>query len=392
MKIKNICIISKGYPSEKNAVYTFVEQLVNKFSDNDINCYVISPQSLTKSLIRGRPLNKRLYYRYNENGKKITVYSPMFLSFSNYKKIINTHYINIFNFRIATNKIFTKLNKKIKFDVIYAHFILPSAIVANELGKKYNIPVFFAYGENNIYPFDCIEPSKIKERLKGIKGVIAVSNSNKNRLIENKIISEELIKVFPNAINNKIFYKKDKRNMREKLGYSEKDFIITFVGGFNKRKGITRLCEALININNNNIKAIFIGKGELEPDYENIIFKGELNQLKIVDYLSASDIFVLPTNAEGCSNAVIEALACGLPVISSNQDFNDEILDDNCSIRINSMNVEEIKLAIEKLYTDESLRKKLSEGALEKAKNFSIEDRAKKIINYMEKRIEGSIG
>ena len=389
--IKNICVISKEYPSEKRAIYTFLEQLVNKFADYNINCYVISPQSLTQALIRKKPIEKKKYYRYNKNGKRVTIYSPYYLTFSKLTKIINTHYPYFSNFEITTKRVFKKLNKKIKFDVIYAHFIYPSAIIANKLGKKYNIPVFFAYGEDTNYTINYLGRKTTRKLLKGINGVISVSESNKKRLIKNDIVPKSIIRVFPNGIDNNIFYKKNKKEMRKKLGYSENNFIIIFVGRFKETKGINRLCEALNIINNNNIKAIFIGEGQLKPDYKNTIFEGKLAHNEITDYLSASDIFVLPTNAEGCCNAIIEALACGLPVISSNKSFNDEILDETCSIRIDEMNVTEIKEAILELYNNKEKRKRFSNAALKKSKQFNIDNRTKKILEFMEnkmKRIE----
>lgn len=386
--IKNICIISKEYPSEKRMAYTFLEELVNKFSDYDINCYVISPQSLTQAIIRKQPINKKIYYRYNENGKKVTVYSPYYLSYSNLKKVINTNYLNIFNFEMATKKIFKKLNKKIKFDLIYAHFILPSAIVANKIGKKYNIPVFFAYGENGVYPFGCIKNEKIRKYLKGINGVISVSRNNKERLIDNNIVSENLIEIFPNGVNHNIFYQKDKKKMRKKLQFSQEDFIVIFVGRFIELKGLERLCAALKKINNKNIKAIFIGEGNLKPNYDSIIYEGTVDHSELPDYLSASDIFVLPTRTEGCCNAIIEALACGLPVISSNKLFNDEILDETCSIRINEMDVNEIQDAIEELYNNDKKRKQLSNGAIKKSEQLNLDTRAKKILNFMENKMK----
>lgn len=138
-----MCIITDGYPSDKRIVNTFVEQLVNKFSDFDINCYVIAPQSLTRIILKGFFKNPKEYYRTNENEKKVKVFSPDYLTFSNKKKFINTNEINLYSFEKAVKKIFYKLTRTIKFDIIYAHFIFPSAIVANKLGKKNNIPVFF---------------------------------------------------------------------------------------------------------------------------------------------------------------------------------------------------------------------------------------------------------
>lgn len=105
---------------------------------------------------------------------------------------------------------------------------------------------------------------------------------------------------------------------------------------------------------------------------------------KIVMYLNAADMFVLPTLAEGCCNAIVEAMACGLPVISSDRPFNDDILDESCSIRIDPSNIEELSDAIALLKNDPELREKLSEGALSKAKGLTIEQRAAAILQFID--------
>ena len=99
MKVKNICIITDGYPSDKRIANTFVEQLTNEFADFNINCYVISPQSISRILVRGTIKSKRCYYRINENGKKVKIFSPFYITFSNIKKFINTNNFNLFFFK-----------------------------------------------------------------------------------------------------------------------------------------------------------------------------------------------------------------------------------------------------------------------------------------------------
>lgn len=108
---------------------------------------------------------------------------------------------------------------------------------------------------------------------------------------------------------------------------------MAFVGHFNERKGSLRLSEALKEIKD--IKSIFIGRGPEVPDCPGILYCGSVKHNKVPEYLNASDVFVLPTLTEGCCNAIIEAMARGLPIVSSNLTCNDGILNESNSIRIN---------------------------------------------------------
>ena len=105
---------------------------------------------------------------------------------------------------------------------------------------------------------------------------------------------------------------------------------------------------------------------------------------EIPKYLSAADFFILPTQAEGCCNAIIEAMACGLPIISSDRDFNDDILNDECSIRVNPDNIEQIRNAVKKVVDDNQLREMMSKASLKKVKILELRQRARNIMDYME--------
>ena len=93
---------------------------------------------------------------------------------------------------------------------------------------------------------------------------------------------------------------------------------------------------------------------------------------------------MLPTKGEGCCNAIIEALGCGLPVISSNMPFNDDILDNTNSIRIDVNNIDQIISAINRLKNDAVLLQRLHQGAKRSAKRLDINLRAENILRFME--------
>ena len=389
MSLKKICVIADGYPSEHRVVNAFVETLVNEIVDQGVECCVIAPQSISNYL-KGVSPERCERYRRTSSGRQVKVYSPRYFSASTRKLgAINTAYITLFNFQQAAMHCFQQIIKSDQknFDAIYGHFIYPSGMTACAIGRKYRIPSFVAYGENTTYTIDYLGTDETRKRLAGINGVVSVSSENKRILVANNIVAEQKIAVFPNAVNGIDFYKRDRAMLREKYAMPKDAFIVAFVGRFLPVKGPDRLSAALNELNRKSVYSFFIGSGSLSPTCENILFQGTLPHDQLGEYLSMADIFVLPTLAEGCCNAIVEAMACGLPIISSNLPFNDDILNESNSIRIDSNDIQAITTAIQTLYDNEKLREKLSAGALETASKLKIDNRARGILAFLDKNL-----
>ena len=140
--------------------------------------------------------------------------------------------------------------------------------------------------------------------------------------------------------------------------------------------------------NDKNIESIFIGSGIDEPQYNRIFHSGPVENNKIIDYLNSADVFVLPTLREGCCNAIIEAMACGLPIISSNLSFNDDILNSKNSIRIDPNNIVKLAEAINMLKESPKIRTEMSSQSLKIASKLTIDKRALKIIDFIRNKLD----
>ncbi len=381
--VKSICILSEGYPTKTHPFFTFVEELCHAFSRKGIDVTVIAPQNRLYQLLSGEEQHPEYREDIVEDGGIIKVYQPSILSFPyRFQKLHCLCYER--GFYNALKRL------KTKPDVIYGHF-WNNVIGGYKYAQKYNIPLFCATGEGN---FDVLKPllvSKHFSRLKNfVSGVIAVSSANKDISVEYGLTDPEKCTVIPNSINSKIFFLKDKSLLRRKYAIDQDAFIVAFVGAFINRKGSGRLSKAISSLDDKNIKSFFIGglqgPGEL-PECDGILFNGRLQHNQIPDYLNMADIFVLPTLNEGCCNAIIEAMACGLPVISSNLPFNKDILDESNSILINPQNIEDIAKAIKLLKDNPLKRKELSKGALLAAEDLNIDRRAEKIISFINSRL-----
>src|SRR5699024_3343356 len=128
-----------------------------------------------------------------------------------------------------------------------------------------------------------------------------------------------------------------------------------------------------------------IGKGPIQLVDEKIVFQGVLEHDEVPEYLSAADMIVLPTLAEGSCDAIIEAKGCGLPVISSDGEFNDDILYSKVSIREKPLKIDEIREENNILHKNKERKEKMGSEAYIHSKNFNINTRANNILNWIQK-------
>lgn len=375
-----LLVCSPSWPTQKTIDFVFVDQLCRAFADLGHEVTVIAPQSVTKCLFRHIPIIPGHSYYKTARGAKIELYRPYMVSLSN--SCLSKFFKN--SFQNAVNRAFRKLKKKP--DVCYGHF-WGSIFALYPLAKENGIPLCGASGEENVGYYIHKSDDYISEIRKYLSGVVSVSSKNQQECFELKLVDIEKSIVIPNAIDQTLFRKLVKEECRKEFNIKDSDFVVAFVGQFVPRKGTLRLNEALKKIGGQQIKAVFIGSGSEDPDYEGIIHKGRVAHDDVPKWLNAADVFVLPTENEGCSNAIIEAMACGLPVISTDAPFNYDVLDENNSIMVDCHDIDRIADAITLLKADDSLRNKLSEGALATAKGLSIEQRAEKIVDFIQNQI-----
>ena len=371
-----ILVVTQDYPDRKRNAYAFVQQLVNQFVAMGHNCCVISPYSVVSN--HGRYPFREIQ---NVGNGTLEVLRPNHVSLSNIEFLgfLPTNYFR----RLALKRALKRL--PFKPDIIYAHF-WRSGREIYPYAEKYKIPLFVATGESVIPPND-INPQYI-DFYNYVRGVICVSSKNKEESVTNGMTTEDKCIVLPNSINPSLFKKMNRMDCRKKLGLPDRAFVVAFCGAFCHRKGVGVLSSAINSIEDKPVYSIFIGRpyGEM-PTCHNVLYQGTVQHDILATYLNAADIFVLPTLHEGCCNAIIEALACGLPVISSNQSFNWDVLDESNSILVDPSDADQVAGAIVELRDNIEKREKLTLGALEKAKHLTLEERAEKIISFITSKL-----
>ncbi len=238
------------------------------------------------------------------------------------------------------------------------------------------------------------------------------------KIAENSILAEGMIdiKVIPNGIDLKVFRTQDRKKARRKLGIPERSFIITTSGKSlktNRWKGFDVFLSALEKIcgmsnKKRNIKqhsssapekivAIALGgAGWGERKEVRKIGVVELHLLpfeddhrKIAEFLSASDIFVLPSRAENFPMSLLEAMACGSVPIASRVGGMPEIIEDGKNgFLFKPEDGKELSEKILLLLENRRMLLKMRKKAVEKAQKFSISEQAGKYLEFFEQVAE----
>jgi len=354
-----------------------VEQLVRAIVRLGTRCTVIHPIPLHemawKALHPGRKLP-------TEGGCTVPVRRPSFI-FCTRKSF------GPLNGRRATQALFDwavyRALRQLKPppDVVYGHFIYGAGLSAVRAARRLGIAVFVASGESTLDELEYLGLDRARQELRHVAGMIAVSALRKRQLQETLGLPPERIAVFPNGVDLTVFHPRDRRAMREKYRLPQDRFLVAFVGHFDYRKGVARVAEALEGLRG--VSAVYVGAGSLMPQGEHVAFCGVLPHEGVAEILSAADAFVLPTLAEGSNNAIIEAMAAGLPIITSRGEFNDDLVDEATAIRVDPLDVVEIRDAVVALRDDEDRRRRMADAGLAKAQQLDIRKRASRIRDWI---------
>lgn len=376
MPIRNLLLITSRYPSKRHPMDgAFIQQFVAGLCGLGINVTVVHPVALH----RAKDYNGELFIRGLISCHE-TVYRPYYLSLSSRKfGFINTEKLTQWMYSSA-------VLRAVRFlegipDIIYGHFLYPSGAAAVQCGKILSRPVFIGVGESYLHTFTLEKIKRANKDFHTCAGFISVSSFNKDFLTSQLDIPKNKVAIFINGVDTNLFLPRPKVEVRDALKIPKDMFVVAFVGAFNHRKGVQRLSQAIQDLENTG--ALYIGDGPLQPEPGGCLFKGAVPHAQVPELLAAADIFVLPTLSEGCSNAILEALACGLPVVSSIGEFNDDILNDAVSIRVNPQNIDEIRSAICKLRASPDLRNQMSQNAVQWAQKFNISRRIETILDFM---------
>jgi glycosyltransferase involved in cell wall biosynthesis len=219
--------------------------------------------------------------------------------------------------------------------------------------------------------------------------MVAVSEGTRRFSIEEEGIRPDKLVTIHNGINLERFSidlpPEAERKLRQEIGLERDSLIILTVARLHPQKGHKYLIEAIPHIVRDFPRArfLFVGDGELKEE-----LTGQVEQAGLSDFvrflgvredvpqlLAISDLFVLPSLWEGLSNAVLEAMAAGVPVIASNVEGAPElIVHEKTGLLVSPADANALKQSVQHLLINESLRTSIAEASKESVERKFSQD------------------
>lgn len=258
----------------------------------------------------------------------------------------------------------------------------------------------------------------LKAAVRKATRIIAVSEHTKSEVIEHLSASEDKIEITYEGVEENFHppqrgapiedgaHPKGGANtsggarlqaIKDKHGITGK--YILYVGMMRPYKNIGGLIRAYSRLSmRNRFRLVIVGKKDNRyyPEFmklatelglkKDVIFTGYVEEEELPYFYSGAHLFVLPSFREGFGIPILEAMACGTPVVASSSSSLPEVVGD-AGLMASPDDIDSLAAAIARLLTDESLRAKMIDKGLKRVKVFSWEELAKKTLTIYRRAI-----
>ena len=227
-------------------------------------------------------------------------------------------------------------------DLIFSFFLYPSGYAALQIAKTLSVPVVaVAVGSDVHRTPGGLSKLYTRKVLREADFLVTVSEDLRLRAVKMGARPASSRTIY-SGCDLTVFHPRDRQEARQKLKIDPVAQAIVYVGRIDLRKGLRELVEAsaLMHSSLPNLHTYLVGDGPDKPAIESLILTRDAGTYvhivpgcsfnDVALWMAAADLVTLPSYMEGCPNVVLEALACGRPVVATSVGGIPEILNDEC--------------------------------------------------------------
>ncbi len=321
----------------------------------------------------------------------LTVYHPRVVSVPHVAKALDAT-----SYAVSLLPFIAWLRRRFRFDLVDAQFGYPDGVAAALIGKAVRCPVVVTLrGDEERVAAYPLRRMQLARAFKSVR-LIAVSDSLRQFALRLGIDPSE-VRVIPNGVDVSPFRPGDRGAARRRLGLPDDKAILLAVGAMGEGKGHHLVLEALPDLVARHPQLLYVAVGgaayadgyatrvrhlvERHALQDHVRLVGLQPHEDIPLWMAAADVFCLATAHEGWSNAITEALACGLPVVTTRVGGNAELVREG---RDGLLVPFGDRHALAAAIVDALQREWDRAGIAARAREFSWEATAQQVIEFMQ--------
>lgn len=307
--------------------------------------------------------------------------------------------------RIAWEQVaLPSLLRRYKLNVLHSpHYTVPFAPGFTSVATFHDM-TFFLYPEVHLFYKRLFFRTMIRLAIWRTNAVIAISQSTRDDLT--RLLNPPLNKIYtiPYGIAGFFHPEADSHVLAKRREYNLPEKFILYVGNLEPRKNLATLVHCFSNLVQRGLPHYLVlagSHGWMDTDIlatieqlgikSRVCFPGYIPQHDLPAVYTAAALFIYPSFYEGFGLPLLEAMACGVPVITSNVSSMPEVVGD-AGIIVDPHNVDKLTDSAFRVLTNRELHDELRNKGLERAKSFSWEQTAKETIAVYEKTFSKAIG
>jgi glycosyltransferase involved in cell wall biosynthesis len=225
-------------------------------------------------------------------------------------------------------------------DIVIGYWVYPEGAGALQAARQIGCPIVIGALGTDIHMRSGLIARKTGQTLRGADAVITVSEAMTRYTVTQYQTPQAKVHTIVNGFNTSVFYPRARGALRAQHGMGDQHKLMVYVGRLIEAKGLRELLDAFEQLSKRDplLRLTLIGEGLMHDEIQaqvqqrglsqQVILTGGLLPQQVAEWMSNAELVVLPSWSEGYPNVLVEALACGCPVVATRVGGIPEIIDD----------------------------------------------------------------
>ncbi len=259
----------------------------------------------------------------------------------------------------VASRLLTPQVRRFAPDLILAYWVYPDGYAALRTARNLDVPCIVGARGSDIHVRSGINALMTRRTIAGVDCLLTVSKAMRIAAIDQFGARADRTLTISNGFNTAIFHPLDRAAMREKLSIRPETKLVIYVGRLVESKGMRELIEAHGRLaqRDPNLRLALIGDGVMREQlgalvsafglHASVMLIGGREPTQVAEWIAAADLLTLPSWSEGYPNVVVEAIACGRPVVATDVGGTREIINSSNGLLIPPRDVDALEHALD---------------------------------------------